>query len=567
MAAGYISSTSGIGVADPYDAGLYEAQQDALKRIDEQKKLGLAEQKQKYDFIKATTSDLTAPTGVMPEHASTTIKSSMDEYAKLKSQYLQEAAKNPTSPQALKAREAMDMKRNEYQSRVADSKGVYDVIKANEAKVASNPTKYNLDAFRDAIVKVRTLPQGSPEYYQAVQTLQAPPAAVSSMEIAQQFAKTQKATTETSAPQKDKFGNITAQVKKGLFANDEDALEAAQNLMATNYKGFGTSIANEFEEIASDPNRSDFKTYVDGAKKLGVSPLEYYAAQVVKANGYQQETLQKLGSDPYYKAYQTKTAQLQAEGDNEAEQLSADLLNLAAVFEKKPDILMTLSDEDRQVQAVKAYGAEPIATAPFLEGRVIGKTTSYVSSFDVNAKGEKVESVKNVDSDLIVNKAYVDKDGRLYLSTSDGNTRVYKNLTQALPLITYNKDNDKASKNISAAKKLAESMGALKDDGVLIESGKLVKLSPDEKKKSDAIFSIGVGAMGQKQQPPKTVPTDVDNTGKPIDAKGAMKQKVEPKTKVVDGFTIPANATPKYGAKTGKLIGYELPDGTKFKFQ
>lgn len=560
MAAGYISSTSGIGVAEPVDAGLYEAQQDALKRIDEQKKLGLAEQKQKYDFIKATTSDLTAPTGVMPEHASTTIKSSMDEYVKLKSQYLKAAtSRSPTSQEALRLKEQMDMKRNEYQSRVADSKGVYDVIKANEAKVASNPTKYNLDAFRDAIVKVRTLPQGSPEYYQAVQTLQAPPAAVSSMEIAQQFAKTQKATTETSAPQRDKFGNITAQVKKGLFATDEDALEAAQNLIATNYKGFGTSIANEFEEIASDPNRSDFKTYADGAKKLGVSPLEYYAAQVVKSNGYQQETLQKLGSDQYYKSFNAEMGKLNAQGNKEAEKLGADLLNLAAVFEKKPDILMTLSDEDRQVQAVKAYGAGPIATAPFLEGRVIGKTTSY--------KKDEKGNVINVDSDLIVTKAYVDKDGRLYLSTSDGNTRVYKNLTQALPLITYNKDNDKASKNISAAKQLAESLGALKDDGVLIESGKLVKLTPDEKKKSDAIFNIGVGAMGQKQQPPKTVPTDVDNTGKPIDAKGAMRQKVEPKTKVVDGFTIPANATPKYGAKTGKLIGYELPDGTKFKFQ
>lgn len=64
------------------------------------------------------------------------------------------------------------------------------------------------------------------------------------------------------------------------------------------------------------------------------------------------------------------------------------------------------------------------------------------------------------------------------------------------------------------------------------------------------------------------IPADVDNNGKPITAKGAMKQKVDtPKTKVVEGFTMPENAIPKYGAKTGKLIGYELPDGTKFKFQ
>lgn len=539
MAAGYISSTSGIGVADPYDAGLYEAQKDALKRIDEQKKLGLAEQKQKYDFIKATTSDLTAPTGVMPEHASTTIKSSMDEYAKILSQYRQAAVNNPASPLALKLKEQVDLKNNEFKARVADSQGVYNMIKSVQSKIAANPTKYNLDAIQDAMTTIRTSEQGSEPYYKAIQTLQATPAAVSSMEIAQKFTKPLKANITTSEGEKDKFGNVTAKVTKSLLATDEDALEMGMNMLATNAGGFGTAIANEFEEIANNPNSSAFKFYADGAKKYGVSPLEYYAAQVLKTNGYQQETLQKLGSDPYYKAYQTKTAQLQAEGDSEAEQLSADLLNLAAVFEKKPDILMTLSDEDRQVQAVKAYGAEPIATAPFLEGRVIGKTTSY--------KKDEKGNVINVDSDLIVTKAYVDKDGRLYLSTSDGNTRVYKNLTQALPLITYNKDNDKASKNISAAKQLAKSMGALKDDGVLIESGKLVKLSPDEKKKSDAIFNIGVGAMGQKQQPPKTVPTDVDNTGKPIDAKGAMRQKVE---------------QPK-GGKVGKSNGESFIDWKK----
>jgi hypothetical protein len=38
------------------------------------------------------------------------------------------------------------------------------------------------------------------------------------------------------------------------------------------------------------------------------------------------------------------------------------------------------------------------------------------------------------------------------------------------------------------------------------------------------------------------------------------------KNKVIEGKTMPTDATPKYSKKTGLLIGYELPDGTKFKF-
>lgn len=37
------------------------------------------------------------------------------------------------------------------------------------------------------------------------------------------------------------------------------------------------------------------------------------------------------------------------------------------------------------------------------------------------------------------------------------------------------------------------------------------------------------------------------------------------KKKIVNGVKMPFNATPKYSKQTGKLMGYELPDGTKFK--
>ena len=59
----------------------------------------------------------------------------------------------------------------------------------------------------------------------------------------------------------------------------------------------------------------------------------------------------------------------------------------------------------------------------------------------------------------------------------------------------------------------------------------------------------------------KTAPVVVAKT---TTQKVAPKKEVQ-KEKVVNGVKMPFNATPKYSKQTGKLMGYELPDGTKFK--
>lgn len=511
MAAGYISSTSGIGVADPYDAGLYEAQQDALNRIQRNRQLDLAEQKQKYDQIKATTSDLSAPTGVMPEHATTTIKTSMDNWTRAKSNYLTLAYRNPTSPQTLKAKEDMDMKKNIYETLVVDSKGVYDVIKSNDAKIAANPDEYNLEEYNSDLANLRTVAQGSPQYYELVRKLKLLPAPVSSVQIAEQFVKNKKASTETGQPKKDAFGNIVADVTSSLYATDEEAIKDAKDLMATDYRykgqSFGAKVAKDFQEVASDPNRSDFQYYTKRAKQLGVEPMDVYAGDILKKFGFSKQTVQKIGTDPYYKAYQTKMAQLQAEGDNEIEQVGADIIDLAAAIELSPRVISPQITDD-EAAYVRSQGFSPRAKVPFLEGRVIGRMASVID----DGKG----NLKNVDSDLIVEQAFVDDKGRLFVRTSDGRTRKFDNMTQAMTLLTYNKDPQKEAKNKANAKKLAESQGAL-ENGYNFVSNKLAPVSKEEKAKSQKMFGLQT-----------TKPTDLDNDGKPITAKGAMKQKVEP---------------------------------------
>ena len=45
----------------------------------------------------------------------------------------------------------------------------------------------------------------------------------------------------------------------------------------------------------------------------------------------------------------------------------------------------------------------------------------------------------------------------------------------------------------------------------------------------------------------------------------APKKAETKKETIIDGKTIPIGGVPKYSAKTGKLIGYEL-NGEKYKF-
>lgn len=82
-----------------------------------------------------------------------------------------------------------------------------------------------------------------------------------------------------------------------------------------------------------------------------------------------------------------------------------------------------------------------------------------------------------------------------------------------------------------------------------------------------------VGGYNNKTPDPSrltTAPTLPMQKTAPVVVAKTTTQKVAPKKevqkeKVVNGVKMPFNATPKYSKQSGKLMGYELPDGTKFK--
>jgi len=321
--------------------------------------------------------------------------------------------------------------------------------------------------------------------------------------------------------ERNKFGDVIATQRKGLYnTNPNEAYEDAAKMLASDYRMKGQSIVSaisrEFEEVAANQG-SDFKYYQQKANELGTTPEAIYLGDRLKMFGSNQETVKKVGSDPFYKSFQSQLGKLKAGGFDDAEQLSADIVDLAAIFQGSPKFLKEVPENVRQQVASLPGGRIVKYRVPSLEGRIIGKTTQDVKTRD---------GVRTVEQNMIISQAFVGDDGKLLVYTSDGAVRRYDNMTQAMQIITYNKDGNKEAKNKTAAKELAKSMNALSNE-VEFVSDKLYKLPKEEQEERQRLFG--------KTQPQKAAETPKSEPAKKKTTMATIKSKIG--TKGYEGYT------------------------------
>jgi hypothetical protein len=154
MAAGYISSTSGIGVADPYDAGIYEAQQDALNRIEREQLRAAKEQAAKAEQAKALIGDLKADTGYLPED-SEAIKNTFNNAVKARSRAYQILSTRPNSQEAKEALDAAKAAEMEYKTIFNASKQDKDALDEMFKGIKEDD---DIDDLKAKAAKLRTTP-------------------------------------------------------------------------------------------------------------------------------------------------------------------------------------------------------------------------------------------------------------------------------------------------------------------------------------------------------------------------------------------------------------------------
>lgn len=494
MAAGYISSTSGIGVADPYDAGLYEAQQDALNRIDKNKQLDLVKQKQDQDFIVKMSGDVKDPNGFLVEDTDA-IRQSYTKAKDTLGRYLAYATKAPNSQiaQQLK-KEADDAKANYLFGLQQSNEANKMVFEAQKA----DGNKFDLDAIKENVAAIRTQPLGSDGRTQAMQNMFKPRRIPSTSEAVGKALKgfDNIETERVFDPASNSY--VTTQTK-AKFLTPEQQKGAAVSMYATN-QDIRNAVDKEVSELIGTPSILPIE---NSAKQKGISIQEAYLEQELQNQNAKQETL-KSAFKPE-SAYQKAYARAKAEGDVDAEEALSDVAYLAAVFEGHPSVIDkdSASAVDTELKRLKDLGIAipfPIDGAvrvKGLENRTIGSTVKK----DITKYADGSEDVKEVIIPTVIESAFRTKDGALVVKVAGENQlKRYANLSQAINFLTYSKDPQKQAKATGAVNRAVEDLGA--GSSYNIDTKKIVPLTKEQMTERDNMYSPKQEAQTKEQAVP-----------------------------------------------------------------
>lgn len=264
MAAGYISSTSGIGVADPIDAGIYEAQQDALNRIERQEAQREREQAQKAAEAKALIGDLKYEAGYLPEDAEA-INSSFREAQKARSASYGLIAKYPNSPQAKQALDDAKAKEAEYKRLWNASKMDNDALIKMTADIKDGD---DVEEMKRKIAELRStdLRKRTPEQRANLFNIKKQPTLGEAVGGIMKDEKEQFDFRQTNAPTKDKVGGREYEVSTEVNMTPEQAFARARTAVSDNERNLLNTGLQQYKNAVKSGTSATIEAE---AKQLG----------------------------------------------------------------------------------------------------------------------------------------------------------------------------------------------------------------------------------------------------------------------------------------------------------
>lgn len=457
-----------------------------------------------------------------------------------------------TSKQALQDINALDGEKAKLKLEALQSASDKKVYSDAMGKFINNPSKYHpqlstkgLDDFKSAKLGERG----------GVQTLhEAPPIL---MDIMDKHSKTIEDDTEVSESYTDKNGKVLVKTTKGKSPEKID--QAYQTLYQAN-PDVQTLVKERYAELPESE-----KTAMELVKALSGKtdvPVEQMWLGRVAVNNYSSKNkgVKSLGNNMYEqdRLMKGRMAYGQQLRNEAQESLFVETLSAYANGDS-PDMSVEIMRETPNGLQKATYNPSNIYGGTFdidashkgIKNTVLG---TIVMPMKINGKDVKV--IKKVDTKSLLKMGAINEDDLLSgdnmanLVSSKDMQKVIMDNAMSLPdytssdVITLARINGVSDKAITAtAKKWRANTG-----GGIFDVGKI-------NQKTEATQRT-VGELK-----PKITETKVEVKPKPT----TQTKKEVQKEKVVNGVKMPYNATPKYSKQTGKLMGYELPDGTKYK--
>ncbi len=453
-----------------------------------------------------------------------------------------------TSKQALQDINALDGEKAKLKLEALQSANDKKMYADATSKFVNNPSKYQPDLSTKGLEAYKSAPLGARA---GVQTLhEAPPIL---MDIMDKHSKTIGDDTEITGTYTEN-GKVVQKSIKGK--SPEKVNVAFQTLYQANPDARMVADA-EFEKLpeAEKQNMEAIKA-ISGQNDV---PTAQIWLGRVASNNYstKNELMKGMGNNPYVTAQLAKDKMAYGQQlKNEDKESAIYKLTAAYASGDAPEVSSEIIRTTPQGQEKVFYAPASLKSGVFTV-TADGKPTNVENTFlgtisrNVNINGQPAKIVYKIDTKTLVEKGILSQDSinkqNGVVNVTGGASSLQSNIIDNLdkfPVMNAGdamfiaKANGASDKAIEATNK---NYGAYSGGG-MVDVTKINKQIVPEKR------NVG-------QAVPKVTKTTVE-----------VKPKKEvQKEKVVNGVKMPFNATPKYSKQTGKLMGYELPDGTKFK--
>ena len=453
-----------------------------------------------------------------------------------------------TSKQALQDINALDGEKAKLKLEALQSANDKKMYADATSKFVNNPSKYQPDLSTKGLEAYKSAPLGARA---GVQTLyEAPPIL---MDIMDKHSKTIGDDTEITSTYTEN-GKVVQKSIKGK--SPEKVNVAFQTLYQANPDARMVADA-EFEKLpeAEKQNMEAIKA-ISGQNDV---PTAQIWLGRVASNNYstKNELMKGMGNNPYVTAQLAKDKMAYGQQlKNEDKESAIYKLTAAYASGDAPEVSSEIIRTTPQGQEKVFYAPASLKSGVFTV-TADGKPTNVENTFlgtisrNVNINGQPTKIVYKIDTKTLVEKGIISikdvnaQNGVVNVTggASSLQSKIIDNLDK-FPVMNAGdamfiaKANGASDKAIEATNR---NYGAYSGGG-MVDVTKINKQIVPEKR------NVG-------QAVPKVTKTTVE-----------VKPKKEvQKEKIVNGVKMPFNATPKYSKQTGKLMGYELPDGTKFK--
>ena len=453
-----------------------------------------------------------------------------------------------TSKQALQDINALDGEKAKLKLEALQSANDKKMYADATSKFVNNPSKYQPDLSTKGLEAYKSAPLGARA---GVQTLyEAPPIL---MDIMDKHSKTIGDDTEITGTYTEN-GKVVQKSIKGK--SPEKVNVAFQTLYQTNPDARMLADA-EFEKLpeAEKQNMEAIKA-ISGQNDV---PTAQIWLGRVASNNYstKNELMKGMGNNPYVTAQLAKDKMAYGQQlKNEDKESAIYKLTAAYASGDAPEVSSEIIRTTPQGQEKVFYAPASLKSGVFTV-MADGKPTNVENTFlgtisrNVNINGQPTKIVYKIDTKTLVEKGIISIDD---VNAQNGVVNVTGGASSLQSKIIDNLDKFPVM-NAGDAMFIAKANGA---------SDKAIEAT------NRNYGAYSGGGMVDVTKINKQIVPEKRNVGQAVPKVTKTTVEVKPKKevqkeKIVNGVKMPFNATPKYSKQTGKLMGYELPDGTKFK--